>query len=153
MYFVQLRIAFIVVNLFMNGTAKLLGGGGGAAADQCPHSSMPMRWGFCRACRRPGWIALFCSIPDPWPQRRHRKRRFVSPATLTALARVVRPGGTFPFASDIDDYVGLDAGPGDRLVGLVLDRRAAGRLAAALFGLAGTRYEAKALRDGRMPSY
>ena len=43
--------------------------------------------------------------PDPWPKKRHWKRRFVSPANLDRFARVLVPGGLFRFASDIDAYV------------------------------------------------
>ena len=42
--------------------------------------------------------------PDPWPKRRHWKRRFVQDATVAAMARVLKPGGEFRFVSDIDDY-------------------------------------------------
>ena len=42
--------------------------------------------------------------PDPWPKRRHWKRRFVQDATVTAMARVLKPEGEFRFVSDIDDY-------------------------------------------------
>jgi len=42
--------------------------------------------------------------PDPWPKTRHHKRRFVSPTTLSQLARVLKPGSTFRFATDIEDY-------------------------------------------------
>jgi tRNA (guanine-N7-)-methyltransferase len=42
--------------------------------------------------------------PDPWPKTRHHKRRFVSPLTLGELARVLKPGAIFRFASDIEDY-------------------------------------------------
>jgi tRNA (guanine-N7-)-methyltransferase len=42
--------------------------------------------------------------PDPWPKRRHWKRRFVQDATVTAMARVLKPGGEFRFVSDIADY-------------------------------------------------
>lgn len=42
--------------------------------------------------------------PDPWPKRRHWKRRVVQDATVVAMARVLRPGGEFRFVSDIDDY-------------------------------------------------
>jgi tRNA (guanine-N7-)-methyltransferase len=42
--------------------------------------------------------------PDPWPKRRHWKRRFVQDATIAAMARILRPGGEFRFVSDIDDY-------------------------------------------------
>jgi tRNA (guanine-N7-)-methyltransferase len=42
--------------------------------------------------------------PDPWPKRRHWKRRFVQDATIAAMARVLKPRGEFRFVSDIDDY-------------------------------------------------
>src|SRR6202008_812934 len=42
--------------------------------------------------------------PDPWPKRRHWKRRFVQDANVAAMARVLKPDGEFRFVSDIDDY-------------------------------------------------
>ncbi len=42
--------------------------------------------------------------PDPWPKRRHWKRRFVQDATVAAMARTLKPGGEFRFVSDIADY-------------------------------------------------
>jgi tRNA (guanine-N7-)-methyltransferase len=42
--------------------------------------------------------------PDPWPKRRHWKRRFVQDATVGTMARILKPGGEFRFVSDIDDY-------------------------------------------------
>jgi tRNA (guanine-N7-)-methyltransferase len=49
---------------------------------------------------------VFILYPDPWPKRRHNKRRIVSEAMIEALARIVKPGGEVRFASDIDDYAG-----------------------------------------------
>ena len=42
--------------------------------------------------------------PDPWPKRRHWKRRFVQDTSLAELARVLRGGGEFRFVTDIPDY-------------------------------------------------
>ena len=42
--------------------------------------------------------------PDPWPKRRHWKRRFVNAANIARLARVLRPGGEFRFATDWANY-------------------------------------------------
>ncbi|TDR87153.1 tRNA (guanine(46)-N(7))-methyltransferase TrmB [Enterovirga rhinocerotis] len=92
-------------------------------------------------------------FPDPWPKRRQRKRRFVSDENLAALARVIRPGGVFRFASDIDDYVGWTLAR--ILRSPDFDWRPHGpddwRLPWA--GWPGTRYEAKAKREGRRASY
>jgi tRNA (guanine-N7-)-methyltransferase len=91
--------------------------------------------------------------PDPWPKRRQRKRRFVSAESLALIARALRPGGLFRFASDIDDYVGwtlaraLDAAEFD------WPAQTAADWTEPYPGWPGTRYEAKALREGRRPSY
>lgn len=47
-------------------------------------------------------IRLF--FPDPWPKKRHFKRRFVNPKNLSLLASKVKPGGFFHFATDWQDY-------------------------------------------------
>jgi tRNA (guanine-N7-)-methyltransferase len=47
----------------------------------------------------------FILFPDPWPKRRHWKRRIVSPKTVAALARVMIPGAELRVATDIADYV------------------------------------------------
>ncbi len=43
--------------------------------------------------------------PDPWPKKRHWKRRFVQDATVAQLARVLPASGEFRFVCDIDTYV------------------------------------------------
>ena len=47
----------------------------------------------------------FVLFPDPWPKTRHHKRRIVQPDTVAELARLIRPGGTLRFASDVAHYV------------------------------------------------
>jgi tRNA (guanine-N7-)-methyltransferase len=46
----------------------------------------------------------FMLFPDPWPKKRHRERRLLSVSLLDQLARVMRVGAEFRFASDIADY-------------------------------------------------
>jgi tRNA (guanine-N7-)-methyltransferase len=46
----------------------------------------------------------FILFPDPWPKRKHRKRRLISRPLLDLLASVMRPGAEFRFATDIGDY-------------------------------------------------
>ena len=43
-------------------------------------------------------------FPDPWPKKRHHKRRFVNAEHMTLLARSVKTGGFFHFATDWADY-------------------------------------------------
>lgn len=47
-------------------------------------------------------VQLF--FPDPWPKRRHHKRRILGPEMVRLLARVIRPGGIFHAATDWEPY-------------------------------------------------
>jgi tRNA (guanine-N7-)-methyltransferase len=47
---------------------------------------------------------VFILFPDPWPKKRHHKRRIVSPATLAEIARILRPGGELRIATDVAAY-------------------------------------------------
>ncbi len=47
---------------------------------------------------------IFVLFPDPWPKARHRKRRLVGPETAGELARLLKPGGSLRFATDVADY-------------------------------------------------
>ena len=48
---------------------------------------------------------IFLLYPDPWPKKRHNKRRFVNRENLDQFHRILVPSGFFLFASDIEDYV------------------------------------------------
>lgn len=48
--------------------------------------------------------AVHLFFPDPWRKQKHTKRRFVSPANLDLLARVLKPGGHVLIATDQDFY-------------------------------------------------
>jgi tRNA (guanine-N7-)-methyltransferase len=49
---------------------------------------------------------VFILYPDPWPKRRHHKRRVIAAGMIEALARVMRGGAELRFATDVDDYAG-----------------------------------------------
>ncbi|HSI41581.1 MAG TPA: tRNA (guanine(46)-N(7))-methyltransferase TrmB [Xanthobacteraceae bacterium] len=91
--------------------------------------------------------------PDPWPKRRHWKRRFIRPDNLDRLARLLAIGGRLRFATDVDDYAAWT------LRHLLADTRFAWTARRAADWRTpwphwpGTRYEAKALREGRTPGY
>jgi tRNA (guanine-N7-)-methyltransferase len=50
---------------------------------------------------------LFILFPDPWPKKRHRKRRFLTEDGLGLIARALRPGAELRFATDIADYAAM----------------------------------------------
>lgn len=85
-------------------------------------------------------------FPDPWPKARHAKRRLLAPPFLDLCAQRLRPGGALHVASDWAPYV---AGLLEHLAGdgrwqvEVAAQRPAWR--------AETRYEARALVEGRRP--
>ena len=51
--------------------------------------------------------ALYINCPDPWPKKRHRKRRLVNSAFMEFMRGYLRSGADFFFATDFEDY-GLD---------------------------------------------
>lgn len=94
----------------------------------------------------------FLLYPDPWPKKRHHRRRAVTPEYLQPLARALKPGAEFRVATDIPDYVRqtmievskagfewLAEGPSD--------------WREPWQDWISTRYEQKALREGRVPHY
>jgi len=91
--------------------------------------------------------------PDPWPKRRHWKRRFVQDATVNAMARVLKPDGEFRFVSDIDDYCAWTLAHLARSPDFVwtAERADDWRLPWADYTM--TRYGRKAEREGRQAAY
>ncbi len=95
----------------------------------------------------------FLLFPDPWHKKRHHKRRFVSAETLDELARVMVDGGEFRVATDIKHYCRWtlreirDHGLFTWTAEKPSDWRVRGT------DWPGTRYEAKAIREGRQPVY
>ena len=43
-------------------------------------------------------------FPDPWPKKRHHKRRLVQPAFIAEVKRVLKPHGLLHVATDWADY-------------------------------------------------
>jgi tRNA (guanine-N7-)-methyltransferase len=91
--------------------------------------------------------------PDPWPKMKHWKRRFVSTVNLDRFARVLKPGGRFCFASDIDTYVNWTLTHIAAHPCFEWTAKTAKDWREPWSGWPGTRYEAKALREGRTPAY
>jgi tRNA (guanine-N7-)-methyltransferase len=91
--------------------------------------------------------------PDPWPKRRHWKRRFVQDATVNAMTRVIKPGGEFRFVSDIDDYCAWTLAHLARSPDFIwtAERADDWRLPWADYTM--TRYGRKAEREGRHAAY
>lgn len=146
------QTGFIGVEPFVNGMAKMM-----MAVAKAPLANLRVHDD--DATQLLDWLppasldGIDLLYPDPWPKKKHWKRRFVSPVNLDRFGRVLKPGGSFRFASDIDSYVNWT----------LLHCRAhgafdwqaddAGGWHSPYAGWPGTRYEAKALREGRRPAY
>ena len=92
---------------------------------------------------------LFLLFPDPWPKSRHAKRRFLHPAAMPLLGRVMKSGAAWRVASDDPTY---QAWVSEVMAAQSLFD-APPPVAVRPPGWPATRYEAKALREGRAPLY
>jgi tRNA (guanine-N7-)-methyltransferase len=90
---------------FLNGVATALTG-----LKRERLSNVRLRLGDAQAVIEAAPSAFFSRVfmlyPDPWPKRRHHRRRVVAPGMIEALARVMSGGAELRFATDIDDYAG-----------------------------------------------
>jgi tRNA (guanine-N7-)-methyltransferase len=141
-------VKFIGAEPFVNGVAKLL-----ADIEALGLTNVCIHDGDARELlaklpdRSLGRIYLL--YPDPWPKARQNKRRFVNGETLAEMARVLKPGGLFLFASDIADYVEWTlaeaaASPQFKLIS---------NSSEPFEEWVETRYEAKARREQRVTRY
>ena len=146
------EVGFIGCEPFVNGVAKAVAG-----IEEGGLSTIRLHHGDARDVLErlddASLEAVHVLYPDPWPKARHHKRRFIGPDTLAVLARVVRPGGLLRVASDIPGYIRwtLIEVARDGRFAWTAERPADWRLPPP--GWPGTRYEAKAIRAGRIPCY
>ena len=148
-------VAHIASEVFENGLcsllARLVPEGGEETAPLPPNLRLwPQDARHLLAAMPAGALdRLFLLFPDPWPKARHAKRRFVHPALLPSVARALKPGGEWRIASDDPTY---QAWVEEVMAGAEAFERVL-HLTVRPEGWPGTRYEAKALREGRTPHY
>jgi tRNA (guanine-N7-)-methyltransferase len=148
----QPRTGFIGIEPFVNGMAKAL-----SAIGACRLDNVRLHHG--DAADVLAWLpsaalaGVDLAYPDPWPKRRHWKRRFVQDASLAEIARVLRPGGEFRFVTDIADYAAWTLERGLRARDLAWTAERADDWRLPWPGFTGTRYEAKAKREDRRSCY
>jgi tRNA (guanine-N7-)-methyltransferase len=143
---------FIGVEPFVNGMAKAL-------AEISARGLSNIRLHFGDAAVLMEWLPphalqrIDLIYPDPWPKRRHWKRRFVQEASIASMARVLHPRGDFRFVTDWPDYAAwtLRQMMNSRDFEWTAERANDWRRPWPRFTT--TRYEAKARREGRTPCY
>ncbi|MEM9247808.1 MAG: tRNA (guanine(46)-N(7))-methyltransferase TrmB [Pseudomonadota bacterium] len=136
---------------FINGVAMLLGKIRAAAASNIRVHPGDVRDLF-DVLPSASIARVFLLYPDPWPKARHHRRRAVTPEYLEPLARVMAPGAELRVATDIADYVRQTLEEVPRH-GFTWQAVRAEDWRRPWPDWTRTRYEAKALREGRTPHY
>lgn len=109
---------------------------------------------FLSSCIPDGSVDCFhVYFPDPWPKKRHHKRRFISTANLEHLIRCLKAGGQLRIATDHAEYFEqieyVIAARSD-----ALERIKFPRPAGAEDGeVTGTNFERKYLKEDQRPIY
>ncbi len=133
---------------YLNGVAKIL-----AEIEDRKLTNARVHYGDARVLLEALPDACFERVyllyPDPWPKARQNKRRFVSPSNLAQIHRVLKPSGQFWFASDIEDYVQWTREHIATHAGFIEE----GDSSQPFENWTQTRYEAKAVREGRGSAY
>ena len=143
---------FIGCEPFEDGVVKVL-----TAIDEQHLANIRLHMGDARDVLR--WLEpqsvsrAFILFPDPWPKRKHRKRRLVNPGTLALLVRVMKPGAELRIGTDIGDYARtmLEAFRTQEAFRWQAESPQDWRLRPADWPQ--TRYEQKAEREGRCRYY
>jgi tRNA (guanine-N7-)-methyltransferase len=146
------RTGFLGCEPFLNGMAAVL-----AAIEERGSRNIRLHHG--DAAPLLDWLPRACLAgidlvyPDPWPKRRHWKRRFVQPGTVAAMARLLRSGAALRFVSDSPDYVDWTLLHFLRSPDFAWTAERADDWRRPWPGFTASRYHAKALREGRAASF
>jgi tRNA (guanine-N7-)-methyltransferase len=142
---------FIGAEPFVNGMGKML-----AHLDDEKLTNVRLFAGDARrlveALEGASLARVFLLFPDPWPKRRHWKRRYVQDETLSELARVLEDGGMLRIASDIPHYIEWTLERAGRRPEFIAVHEDAGWHERPA-DWPPTRYEQKAVREGRVPIF
>lgn len=144
-------IGFIGCEPYQNGVAKLMG-----KLSAIPCQNIKLYDGDVRnifdVLAKNSISKVFLLYPDPWPKKRHHRRRFVTQEFLAPLYETMKPGSILRIATDIEDYVrqALQEVPRAGFQWLAKD---ASDWRTPWQDWVSTRYEIKALKEERTPHY
>lgn len=101
---------FIAIDIYNKGCLKTCAKIDHAGLDNVRVVRAEARWLLARALLPESLSAVYINCPDPWPKKRHRRRRLVNRVFLENLAHYLKPGGDFYFSTDFDNYATEVAG-------------------------------------------
>jgi tRNA (guanine-N7-)-methyltransferase len=145
-------VGFIGAEPFINGVAKLLTAIAESNLDNVRVFDADAR--ILIGELEPSTVGrIFVLYPDPWPKRRHEKRRLFQSSILAELHRIMKPGAELLLASDSGDYLSWSLLQFAHHGGFEWTAERPADWREPPPGWAGTRYETKALSEGRKPAY
>jgi len=96
---------------------------------------------------------VFILFPDPWPKKRHNRRRIISMELLDSLARIMKDNAEFRFASDHMEYGAWALERATRHPDFQWNARTKADWQTPPEGWVTTRYETKGRKKGDVPAY
>lgn len=146
------EIGFVGCEVFENGIVKLLGEIARRDLANIRLFTEDARL-LIEALPEASIARVFALFPDPWPKRRHHKRRLIGPATLDRLAEIMRDGAELRVASDDRDYLAWILQYATAHPGFTWLARRPADWRDRPADWPPTRYEKKALAAGRTPAF
>ena len=143
---------FIGVEPFLNGIAKILAG-----IDEKDLHNIRLHHGdihdILTEIPEDSISNIHILFPDPWPKPRHHKRRLIQDDFLVHIHRILKPNGRLRFACDIVSYIDWSLIRIFRHGGFSWSAQTVSDWLTPYTDWPGTRYESKAVREGRTPHY
>jgi tRNA (guanine-N7-)-methyltransferase len=95
---------FLAIDIYNKGCFRTCRRVEGAGLTNVRVMRVEARWLLTTHLLPESLSSVYINCPDPWPKKRHRRRRLVDGSFLRTLLPYMRPGGELFFASDFPDY-------------------------------------------------
>lgn len=95
---------FIAIDIYNKGCLKTCAKIDAAGLANVRVLRVEARWLLACGLEPESLSAVYINCPDPWPKKRHRRRRLVSRDFLETLAHYLKPGGDLYFSTDFENY-------------------------------------------------
>jgi tRNA (guanine-N7-)-methyltransferase len=94
----------LAIEVWRPGVADTLGRLGAAGVSNVRLLSVDAVWSLTNLVPESGLAGLWTFFPDPWPKKKHHKRRLVNPSFARLAATRLAPGATWRLATDWSEY-------------------------------------------------